>query len=219
MMQVEIWADVVCPWCYLGKRRFDNALGAFEHRDDVEVVYRSFELDPSAPADRSEPLLGHLSAKYGIDPAQVQAMQDRVSTLAADEGLSFRLDRARTARTFDAHRLIHLAGELGLAHEMVERLFAAYFTEGATITHAPTLVTLAEQAGIPADHATSVLGSQQYSDAVRADEQDASALGITGVPFFVVDRRLAVSGAQSPQVFAELLSTARYQRVDSDLRT
>jgi len=217
-MRVEIWADVVCPWCYLGKRRFEGALATFEHADDVEVVYRSFELDPSAPAERSEPLLGHLSAKYGISPAQVQAMQDRVSALAADEGLTFHLERARTARTFDAHRLIHLAGDLGLAPQMAERLFAAYFTEGMTITDTSTLVALGEQVGVPAGRATAVLGSTQYADRVRADQQDAAALGITGVPFFVVDRRLAVSGAQPQQSFAELLSTARYQEAASDLR-
>lgn len=217
-MQVEIWADVVCPWCYLGKARLDAALAAIEFRDDVDVVYRSFELDPQAPIDRSEPLLGHLSAKYGVDPAQAQQMQDKVSALAAHEGLHYRLDLARTARTFDAHRLLHLAGDLGTQDTLAERLFAAYFTEGARINEAPVLQLLAEEAGLPTDRAREVLGSDAYTDAVRADEATASALGITGVPFFVVDRRLAASGAQETEVLVDLLTTARDQSLVSDLR-
>ena len=205
-MQIEVWADVVCPWCYLGKRRFDNALAAYERRDEVEVVYRSFELDPAASATRSDPLGVHLSAKYGIDAAQVQAMADRVTGLAAEEGLTYRLDLARTARTFDAHRLIHLAREHDRQEAMTERLFAAYFTEGAVITDAATLVALAEQAGVDGTAARHVLRSDAYTDAVRADERLAAQLGITSVPFFVRDRRVAVSGAQPTDVFAQLLA-------------
>jgi predicted DsbA family dithiol-disulfide isomerase len=205
-MRIEVWADVVCPWCYLGKRRFDNALAAYERRDEVEVVYRSFELDPAASATRSDPLGAHLSAKYGIDAAQVQAMEDRVTGLAAEEGLTYRLDLARTARTFDAHRLIHLAREHDRQDAMTERLFAAYFTEGAVITDAATLVALAEQAGVDGTAARDVLGSDAYTDAVRSDEQVATQLGITGVPFFVRDRRVGVSGAQPTEVLAQLLA-------------
>jgi predicted DsbA family dithiol-disulfide isomerase len=204
-MQIEVWADVVCPWCYLGKRRFDTALAAYEHRDEVEVVYRSFELDPAAPANRSEPLAAHLSAKYGIDAAQVQEMEDRVTGLAAAEGLTYRLDLARTARTFDAHRLIHLAGAHDRQDAMTERLFAAYFTEGAVITDPDTLVSLAEQVGVDAAAARDMLDGDAYTDAVRADEQAAAQLGITGVPFFVRDRRVGVSGAQPTEVLTQLL--------------
>ena len=218
-MQVEIWADVVCPWCYLGKRRFDNALAGYEHRDDVTVVYRSFELDPSAPPERSEPLLGHLSAKYGIDAAEAQAMQDRVTGLAAEEGLAYRLDLARTARTFDAHRLIHLAGEVGRQDAMVERLFSAYFTQGARINEADVLADLAEQAGLPADRTASVLASDEFTDAVRDDQRTAAHLGISGVPFFVVDRRLGASGAQPTEVLARLLSSARDSGAVANART
>ena len=205
-MQIEVWADVVCPWCYLGKRRFDNALARYERRDEVAVVYRSFELDPDAPADRSEPVLPHLSTRYGIDPAQAQQMQDTVSGLAAAEGLVYRLDLALTARTFDAHRLTHLAKALGVQEAMTERLFAAYFTEGAVVNDVDTLVSLAEQAGIDASAAREVLRTGAYADDVRADEQLAAQLGITGVPFFVRDRRVGVSGAQPNEVFDQLLA-------------
>lgn len=218
-MQVEVWADVVCPWCYLGKRRLDKALATFEHRDEVSVVYRSFELDPTAPPERSEPLLGHLSAKYDMDSAQAQQMVDRVSSLAADEGLHYRLDLARTARTFDAHRLIHLAGELGLQDEMIERLLSAYFTEGARINDAAVLAQIADEAGLPADRVRGVLSSDELGDAVRADQRSAAALGITGVPFFAVDRRLAVSGAQPTEVLSQLLATARDREAVADART
>lgn len=218
-MQVEIWVDVVCPWCYVGKRRLDKALAAYEHRDDVTVVYRSFELDPAAPPEHSEPLLGHLSTKYGIDAEQVQQMQDRVSGLAAEEGLAYRLDLARTARTFDAHRLIHLAGSIDLQEAMVETLFTAYFTEGARINNAQVLVGLAERAGLPADLAATVLAADEFATDVRADQQLAAQFGTTGVPFTVADRRVAVSGAQPTEVFAQLLSTSRDQAVASDLRT
>lgn len=205
-MQIEVWADVVCPWCYLGKRRFDTALAACERRDEVQVVYRSFELDPAAPTERSEPLTAHLSSKYGIDPAQARAMQDRVTALAAQEGLTYRLDLARTARTFDAHRMIHLARTHDRQDAMTERLFAAYFTEGAEITKHDTLVSLAEQAGIDGRAARDVLRSDAYADTVRADEQLAAHLGITGVPFFVRDRQVGVSGAQPTGVLARLLA-------------
>jgi len=205
-MQIEVWADIVCPWCYLGKRRFDTALARYERRDEVDVVYRSFELDPTAPADRSEPVLAHLSTRYGIDPAQAQQMQDTVSSLAAAEGLKYRLDLARTARTFDAHRLTHLAKAHGVQDAMAERLFAAYFTEGAVITEVDTLVGLAEQVGLEASAAREVLRTGAYADDVRADEKLASQLGITGVPFFVRDRRVGVSGAQPTDVFDQLLA-------------
>jgi predicted DsbA family dithiol-disulfide isomerase len=207
-VQVEIWSDVVCPWCYLGKRRFERALSGFEGRDDVEVVFRSFELDPSAPADRSEVLTEHLAGKYGVDLAQAQAMQDQVSALAAQEGLTYRFELARTARTFDAHRVLHLAREQGRQPEVLERLMAGYFGEGARINEASTLQRLGVQAGLDEDALRDVLASDAYTDAVRDDEALAASFGIRGVPFFVADRRLGLSGAQSVTVLVQFLAQA-----------
>src|SRR5207248_8521488 len=129
-MKVEIWSDVVCPWCYIGKRRFESALAGFEHRDDVEVVWRSFELDPSAPARRSGDSAQRLADKYGMSREQAVASQDRLTEMAAGEGLAFHFENAQSGNTFDAHRLLHLASERGLQDEVKERLFRAYFSEG-----------------------------------------------------------------------------------------
>lgn len=204
-MRIEIWSDVVCPWCYIGKRRFERALSAFDARDDVEVVYRSFELDPHAPAERADLLTGHLAGKYGVDLTQAQAMQDRVTSLAAVEGLTYRLDLARTARTFDAHRVLHLARKQGVQPAMKERLLRGYFSEGAWVADPDVLVRLAVDVGLLEVDVRDVLSSDAHGAEVRADEQEAAALGIQGVPFFVVDRRLAVSGAQPTEVFTQLL--------------
>jgi predicted DsbA family dithiol-disulfide isomerase len=204
-VRIEIWSDVVCPWCYIGKRRFERALSAFDARDDVEVVYRSFELDPHAPAERADLLTGHLAGKYGVDLTQAQAMQDRVTSLAAVEGLTYRLDLARTARTFDAHRVLHLARKQGVQPAMKERLLRGYFSEGAWVADPDVLVRLAVDVGLLEVDVRDVLSSDAHGAEVRADEQEAAALGIQGVPFFVVDRRLAVSGAQPTEVFTQLL--------------
>jgi predicted DsbA family dithiol-disulfide isomerase len=202
---VEIWSDVVCPWSYLGKRRFERALDSFEAADQVEVLFRAFELDPAAPADRSEVLTEHLSQKYGVPLAQAQAMQDRVSALAAQEGLLYRFDLARTARTFDAHRLIALGRAQQRQHAVVERLMAAYVTQGVRINETAELVRLGTDAGLDADLVQRTLAGGEYGDDVREDERLAASLGITGVPFFVVDRTLGVSGAQPVEVLAEML--------------
>jgi predicted DsbA family dithiol-disulfide isomerase len=204
-MLVEIWSDFVCPWCYLGKRRFERVLAAFEHADDVDVLVRSFELDPSAPAGRNVDVTQHLSAKYGIAPAEAERMQQRVTDLAAQEGLEYRLDLARTARTFDAHRLVHLAHAQGLQGDVVEGLMAGYFTQGVRVDDPPTLVRVGVEAGLDADVVADTLAGERYGDAVRHDERLAADLGITAVPFFVVDRRLGVAGAQSAQVLAAML--------------
>lgn len=207
-MLVEIWSDVVCPWCYLGARRFDRALAAFDGRREVEVVFRSFELDPGAPAGRNVPLTEHLATKYGVDPTEARAMQDRVSAVAAEEGLAYRLDLARTARTFDAHRLTHLGRSVDRHAQVVQALMAAYFTEGARIDDAATLLRLGVAAGLAEPEVAALLDSDAYAQDVRDDEALAASLGIRGVPFFVADRRLGLSGAQPLEVMARFLEQA-----------
>jgi len=211
-VHVEIWSDVVCPWCYIGKRRFETALRRFPHRDDVTVTYRSFELDPGAPPVRSEPPAAHLAAKYGISEAEARSLNDRVTAIAADEGLDYRLDRARSGNTFDAHRLLHLAAARGLQDAVVERFMAAYFSEGEPIGDHDALTRLATEAGLDADEVAAVLAGDAYADAVRADEAQARAFGISGVPFFVVDRTYGVSGAQPADVLLQVLERARSER-------
>jgi predicted DsbA family dithiol-disulfide isomerase len=207
-MQVEIWSDVVCPWCYIGKRRFERALAEFEHADEVEVVWRSFELDPSAPATIDVDLIERLATKYGVTRDKAEAMNARVSGIAAEEGLQYRLDIARPGNTFDAHRLLHLGAALGVQHELGERLLAAYQSEGQPIADHDTLVKAAIAVGIDEQAAREVLDSDRYADAVRADEETGRRLGITGVPFFAIDRRFGVSGAQSSEVILNALEEA-----------
>ena len=209
-MRVEIWSDVVCPWCYIGKRNFEAALARFEHCDDVEVVWRSFELDPSAPAERTGDYATRLAAKYGVPVAEAQDMIDSMTRAAAGAGLDFRFDRARPGNTFDAHRLLHLAGEQGAAvqHALKERLLAATFTEGWPIGDRETLIRLAVDAGLDRGAVTGVLDSDAYAADVRADERQAAAFGITAVPFFVLDQTFGVPGAQPPDVLLGTLQQA-----------
>ena len=208
---VEIWADVVCPWCYIGKRRFETALACFCERDAVEVVWRSFELDPGAPAERPENTTEHLVAKFGTSREQAEAMQERVAALAAAEGLELRFDRARGGNTFDAHRLLHLAADHGRGAELAERFFRGFFTDGEAIGSRAVLERLAVGAGMPASAVAAVLSSDRYTEEVRADERRARELGATGVPFFVFDGRLAIAGAQATDVFATALEEAQSQ--------
>jgi predicted DsbA family dithiol-disulfide isomerase len=207
-MKVEIWSDVVCPWCYIGKRRFESALAGFEHRDQVQVVWRSFELDQTAPRVRDGDQAARLAAKYGMSRDEAVAAQARLTELAATEGLGFRFDIARSGNTFDAHRLLHLAAERGVQDQVKERLLAAYLVEGEAIGDPDTLVGLVAEAGIDAGEARTVVEGTAYADEVRADELEASAIGIGGVPFFVVDGKFAVSGAQPAEVLADVLRRA-----------
>ncbi len=207
-MQVEIWSDVVCPWCAIGKRRFEEALARFAHRDEVDVRWRSFELDPTAPREREGDLAGHLAEKYGVDLEQAHGMQRQMAEAAAGEGWEFRFERARGGNTFDAHRLIHLGADRGVQDAVKERLLMAYLTDGERIGDLDTLARLGAEAGLAEDEARAVLASDRYADAVRADEHQARAFGINGVPFFVVDRKYGVSGAQPAEALLEVLETA-----------
>jgi predicted DsbA family dithiol-disulfide isomerase len=195
----------VCPWCYLGKRRFESALARFEHRDDVEVVWRSFELDPDAGPSSSVPPAERLAAKYGMSVEDAQANHDRLTALAAEDGLEYHLDRTRGGNTFDAHRLIQLGKARGIQDAVKERLMRAYFTDNVAIDDRETLIRLAAEAGLDADEARATLASDDYADAVREDEELARRIGINGVPFFVLGRRYGVSGAQTSDVLLEAL--------------
>jgi len=207
-MQVEIWSDPVCPWCYLGKRRFERALESFDHRDEVAVVYRSFELDPSAPAGVTTPTVERLAGKYGMTAGQADDAQRQMEQRAAQDGLEFRMDGLRSGNTRDAHRLLHLAKAHGVQAELAERLHRAYFTEQASIFDHSSLTELAVEAGLDRDDVTRVLASQEYADALDTDEAMAQALGASGVPLFVIDRRYGISGAQPPEVIVQVLDQA-----------
>jgi len=213
---VEVWSDIACPWCYIGKRRFAAALQAFAHRDQVQVVWRSYELSPETPAGPGVPEIAALSARMGAPVERIREMFAHVTEVAAGDGLTYDFERALAANTFDAHRLVHLAREHGgpaLADRTLEALFAAQFTVGADLGTASVLVGIAADAGFAAaglDDAAvlAALAGDRAADAVRHDEAEARALGVTGVPFFVAGRRIAVSGAQPVKVFVRLLEAA-----------
>jgi predicted DsbA family dithiol-disulfide isomerase len=204
-MHVEIWSDIACPWCYVGKRRLEAALAAFEHRDEVTVTWRSFELDPAAPRERGGDRAAHLAEKYGVTVERAIEMQDHMTRVAAGDGLDFRFDLARSGSTFDAHRLLHLAAEHGLQDAMKERLMRAYLTEGELIGDPEVLERLAVAVGLPRSEVLELLAGDRFAAEVRADERTAAELGIHAVPFFVVDRALGASGAQPPEVLGEML--------------
>jgi predicted DsbA family dithiol-disulfide isomerase len=217
-VKVEIWSDVVCPWCHIGKRPFEAALARFTHRDAVEVEWKAFELDPGArsagPGDPVSPTgyAERLAKKYGTSVAGGQQMTDHMTQQAAAEGLDFRFDRAVRANTFDAHQVIHLAAERGVQNAVKERLLTAYFSQGEAVGDRETLVRLATDAGLDGDEVRAALEDQRYAGAVRADEAEAASLGISGVPFFVVDRKYGVNGAQSADALLEVLERAWAER-------
>ncbi|HUA42900.1 MAG TPA: DsbA family oxidoreductase [Streptosporangiaceae bacterium] len=207
-MQVEIWSDIVCPWCYLGKRRFERALADFDHRDRVEVVHRSFELDPSAPPGVTTPTVELLASKYRMSPAQAERAQRQMEERAAADGLAFRMDGLRSGNTRDAHRLLQLAKDAGRQDELMERLQRAYFTDQESIFDHESLTRLASDAGLDAAEVSDVLASDRYTDHVETDEKMAQALGATGVPLFVIDRRYGISGAQPAETITAVLDQA-----------
>lgn len=208
MVLVEIWSDVVCPWCAIGRARFLRAVDALDRPDAVAVRYRSFELDPTAPEQVAGPYVDRLARKYGTTTGEAQAMIDRMTGQAAAEGLTFDFDRAQPGNTFDAHRLLHLAADRGRQPELKERLLRGYLSEGAAIGTAAALHDLGVDAGLDGGEVDAVLDGDAYAGAVRADERQAMAYGIRGVPFFVIDRRLGVSGAQPADVLRRVLERA-----------
>ena len=210
-MRIEIWSDVVCPWCYIGKRRMETALAAFQqaHPDaEVDVHWRSYELDPSAPSVPTQTVAEHLGAKYGGGAAGGQQMIDRVEAVAAEEGLLYRLGKAQRANTVDAHRLLHLAQEEGRQGELKEALLAAYFVDGRNVADHDELTRIAAEVGLDEVRVKEVLTTTAYADAVEADVRQAVAYGATGVPFFVIDQKYGVAGAQPVDVLGQVLERA-----------
>jgi len=207
-MDVDIWSDIACPWCYVGKRHLEAALEGFEHRDRVTVRWHSFELDPQAPPEREGDNAGNLARKYGTSREQAVEMLDRMTALAAEDGLEFHFESARSGNTFDGHRIIHLALEHGCQDAMKERLMRAYLSEGELISDHGTLRRLAIEVGLPADEVDALLSGDRFAEEVRTDEYTASRLGITAVPFFVVDRTFGAAGAQPAEQLVEMLRRA-----------
>ncbi|MET7975199.1 DsbA family oxidoreductase [Streptomyces mirabilis] len=213
-MRVEIWSDIACPWCYVGKARFEKALDAFPHHDEVEVVHRSFELDPGRAKGDIQPVLKMLTKKYGMSEAQAQAGEENLGAQAAAEGLAYRTRDRDHGNTFDMHRLLHFAKERGRQDELIGLLYKANFAEERTVFNDDErLVELAVAAGLDAEASREVLADPKaYADEVRADEREAAELGANGVPFFVLDRKYGVSGAQPAEVFAQALTQAWGER-------
>jgi predicted DsbA family dithiol-disulfide isomerase len=203
-MQIEVWSDVVCPWCYIGKRRLERALGEFEHADEVEVSWRSFQLNPDAPA-KAVPTLDYLAQRFG---PQARAMTARVAEMGRDEGLNLDFGSSLTVNTLEAHRLLHLAADLGIGDAAKERLLRAHFSEGADVSDPETLTRLMVEAGADEARVREVLAGTEYADAVQADIDLARRLGANGVPFFVIDRKYGISGAQAAETFLHALRTA-----------
>lgn len=210
-MRIEIWSDVVCPWCYIGKRRLESALADFEHAEEVEVVYRSFELDPAAPRHGHEPTLTTLARKYGRGEAEMRSMMQHVVDTAADEGLAFRLFDNVHTNTIDAHRLLHLALDTAgptVQRELKEALLAAYFVRAEDVGDHDVLRQAALAVGLDPTRVGEVLAGNEFADQVEADIRQARAYGATGVPFFVVDEKYGVSGAQPVETFSQVLAQA-----------
>ncbi|HET6168508.1 MAG TPA: DsbA family oxidoreductase [Marmoricola sp.] len=210
-MKIEIWSDVVCPWCYIGKRRLEGALETFEHADDVEVVWRSFQLDPSAPQVPVETVAESLGRKYGGGPDAGRQMVDRVEAVAAELGMIWQHHKSLRVSTVDAHRVLHLALETGgpeLQGRLKEALLAAYFIDTANVADHDTLQRIAGSVGLDEVRVKEVLSGTEYADAVEADLREAVALGATGVPFYVIDRKYGIAGAQPSEVFSQVLERA-----------
>lgn len=207
-MLVEIWSDVVCPWCAIGRARLVAALESFTHRREVEIVYRSFELDPVAPMTRSGTMAGHLATKYDLSAEKAQRMTDHLVEVAALDGLEFRFDRARPGNTFAAHRLLQLALEKGCQHELVGAFMDGYFRDGLAVGDSAELAGVATDVGLSARDVETALESDLYANAVRADEARAQRLEITGVPFVLIEGRFAIPGAQTIERFGMALDRA-----------
>ncbi|MFD3487876.1 DsbA family oxidoreductase [Streptomyces sp. NPDC058665] len=208
-MRVEIWSDIACPWCYIGKARFEKGLQSFKHRADVEVVHRSFELDPGHAKDEVAPVVDMLAAKFGRSRDEALAMEEQVASQARSEGLGYRVGDRDHGNTFDIHRLLHLAKARGRQDELLSVVYRVNFAEERSVYDLETLVDLAVEAGLDEAETRVLLADEDaFADEVRADEREAAELGATGVPFFVLDRRYGVSGGQPAEVFTQALEQA-----------
>ena len=209
-MKVEIWSDVVCPWCYIGKRRFEGALAQLgDDYRDIEVQWRSFQLNPDQPRGVRTTHAEYLAAKLGTTTEQVHQLNARVVGLAAAEGLTYDFDRYQVINTFDSHRVAHLGAALGLGDAITERFLSGQLEQGEVLDDPETLVRLGSEVGVPVDEIRDVLASDRYATEVRNDYQEARSLGIQGVPFFVIDRRYGISGAQPTELFVQALTQAK----------
>ncbi len=207
-IKIDVWSDIACPWCYIGKRNLETGLAAASadpDAPDVEVVYHSFELSPDTPVDFDGDIADFLSEHKGISREQAAQMHEHVTGIAANSGLTYRFDLLQHTNTVKAHELLHFAKAEGRQHEVAERLMSAYFTEGRHVGRIDDLVTLAAEAGLDADAAREALESDRYLPDVRADQAQAQAYGIQGVPFFVIDGKYGVSGAQPAEAFTQIL--------------
>ncbi|WDT91168.1 DsbA family oxidoreductase [Streptomyces sp. SCSIO-PteL053] len=219
-MRVEIWSDIACPWCYIGKARFEKGLAEFAHRDEVEVVHRSFELDPSRAKGDTALVIDMLAEKYGRSREEAAAMEANVAANAQSEGLGYRTEGRDHGNTFDIHRLLHLAKARGRQDELLALAYRANFAEERSVFDDEVLVALAEEAGLDADEARAVLADPEaYADDVRTDEREAAELGANAVPFFVLDRRYGISGGQPSEVFVQALEQAWKDRPATALTT
>ncbi|MEU8441591.1 DsbA family oxidoreductase [Streptomyces microflavus] len=219
-MRVEIWSDIACPWCYIGKARFEKGLAEFAHRDEVEVVHRSFELDPGRAKGQTEQVIDMLATKYGRTREEAASMEANVAANAQAEGLGYRTEGRDHGNTFDIHRLLHLAKARGRQDELLTLAYRANFAEERSVFDDDVLLALAVEAGLDADEARAVLADPEaYADEVRADEREASELGATAVPFFVLDRRYGISGGQPSEVFVQALEQAWKDRPVTTLTT
>ena len=209
-MKIEVWADVVCPWCYIGKRRLQRALAERGVADEVEIVHRAFQLDPTA-STTTAPTVDHLAAKYGVSRDEALAMMSNVTEVAAGEGLDYHLDRTMTGNTRNAHRLALWAQDQDplIAQRLLEAMYSAYFEQGRGVFSADDLVALAAEVGLDADAAREMLAGSAYLDQVVEDQVLARTFGANGVPFFVIDRAYGVSGAQPVEVFLNAIDQAR----------
>ena len=207
-MKVEVWSDIMCPFCYIGKRNYEKALAWFEGKDSIEIEWRSFQLDPTIPKSSpvKENVFRYLADKKGISYEQSAKMHDRVIQMAKQAGLKYRFDKAIVANSFDAHRLIQLAKSKGLGDSAEERLFQAYFTEGKDFGDHQTLIEIGKEIGLPEEEIKSALVSDVFAEKVEQDIREAAEIGVEGVPFFVFDRKYAVSGAQPPEYFLQVLN-------------
>ena len=207
-MKIEIWSDIACPWCYIGKRRFEDALDGFAHRDDVDVQWRSFQLDPSLPDHFDGTETEYLSQMKGMPAAQVRQMFDHVTEQAAGVGLNYDFDSIVVANSFTAHRFLHFAKTRGLMSEAKEMLLSGHFEQGRDIGDVDYLAEVGSEIGLDPGEVHRVLATDEFSDEVRADISEARSLGANGVPFFVIDRKYGISGAQPAEVFSQALETA-----------
>jgi predicted DsbA family dithiol-disulfide isomerase len=207
-MKIEIWSDIACPWCYIGKRRFETALDGFAHKDDVDVQWRSFQLDPQLPDHFDGTETQYLSQMKGMPETQVRQMFDHVTQQAAGEGLSYDFDAIVVANSFTAHRFLHYAKDKGVMSEAKEALLSGHFEKGRDIGDIDYLAEVGRSLGLDAEEVRRVLESDEYTAEVRADISEARSLGANGVPFFVIDRKYGISGAQPSEVFSQALETA-----------